>query len=238
MNGYAWFVPLSLWSNPIRGVSALLGRGKRFRHRLQRPVIYFPHLKSTPWWPTDDITTVIEGGFDTFQSEFHAAEQHIEKHPLAGMTRSGAWRSVLLYRDKKRLDQNCKAFPQTLNIVEQLPICPGAVGQVYFSIMTVGTYLPIHCGITNTRLRYHLGIETNPDAKITVAGETRHWETGKCITFDDSFEHEVRNDGSPRRVVLIVDCWHPDLTNTEREFVTELMDRLNIPGVFRNRSSS
>jgi aspartate beta-hydroxylase len=45
---------------------------------------------------------------------------------------------------------------------------------------------------------------------------------GECLILDDSFEHEVRHDGTRRRVVLIVDCWHPDLTEPEREFITHV----------------
>jgi aspartate beta-hydroxylase len=236
MQGYAWFVPLSLWSNPIKGARGLVMRKQRFSHPTQRPLIYFPHLASQPWWPPDDIAAALATGFEAFQSEFRAAEQRIREHPLNRATRSGAWRSIMLHRDNLRIEDNCALFPRTLDIVERLPLCTSAAGQVYFSVMTPGTYLPVHCGITNTRVRYHIGIETHPDATITVGGETRPWETGRCLTFDDSFEHDVRNDGPYRRVVLIVDCWHPDLTVHERAFVTELMRQLDFPGVLRRRN--
>jgi aspartyl/asparaginyl beta-hydroxylase (cupin superfamily) len=36
------------------------------------------------------------------------------------------------------------------------------------------------------------------------------------MIFDDSFEHEVRNDGESDRVILLVDIWHPELTPEER----------------------
>lgn len=39
---------------------------------------------------------------------------------------------------------------------------------------------------------------------------------GKCLLFDDSFLHEAENNSEERpRVVLIVDVWHPDLTDEE-----------------------
>ncbi len=40
----------------------------------------------------------------------------------------------------------------------------------------------------------------------------------KVIAFDDSFEHEVWFEADPsiRRVVLIVDIWHPDITIENR----------------------
>ena len=38
---------------------------------------------------------------------------------------------------------------------------------------------------------------------------------GAGIVFDDSFEHDVWNDGDRRRVVLVLDLWHPDLSDDE-----------------------
>ena len=49
-----------------------------------------------------------------------------------------------------------------------------------------------------------------------VNGETRAWEEGRCLVFDDSFVHSVSHNGSAARIVLIVDVWHPDLTEAAR----------------------
>ena len=37
----------------------------------------------------------------------------------------------------------------------------------------------------------------------------RSWREGKFIILDDSFEHEVWQEGNSIRVILIVDIWHP-----------------------------
>ena len=50
---------------------------------------------------------------------------------------------------------------------------------------------------------------------MRVGSETRSWEEGKCLVFDDSFEHEVWNAGQGTRIVLVLDVWHPDLTGAE-----------------------
>lgn len=44
----------------------------------------------------------------------------------------------------------------------------------------------------------------------------RTWREGEIIIFDDSFEHEVWHNGTESRIVLIVDVWHPELTDNER----------------------
>ena len=40
------------------------------------------------------------------------------------------------------------------------------------------------------------------------------WEAGKILLFDDSFEHEVRNDTDEERVVLLIRLWHPELMSS------------------------
>ena len=83
-----------------------------------------------------------------------------------------------------------------------------------------GTHLKAHVGPTNVRLRVHLGIDIPSSGwRIRVGDETRTWEQGKCLVFDDSFVHEVWHDGDPNeppRVVLICDVWHPAIPPTKR----------------------
>jgi aspartate beta-hydroxylase len=46
------------------------------------------------------------------------------------------------------------------------------------------------------------------------------FEEGKAQVFDDSFEHEAWHDGSSTRINLIVDFWHPDLSDAEVKFLS------------------
>ncbi len=50
--------------------------------------------------------------------------------------------------------------------------------------------------------------------------ERREWVEGQLLIFDDTIEHEARNDGDETRVVLIFDVWNPLLSAQEREAVT------------------
>ena len=50
---------------------------------------------------------------------------------------------------------------------------------------------------------------------IGVGDEARQWEEGRCLVFEDYFEHEAWNHTDEDRIVLIVDLWHPDLSATE-----------------------
>jgi hypothetical protein len=57
-------------------------------------------------------------------------------------------------------------------------------------------------------------------ARMRVGDVMHGWKEGGVVVFDDSFEHEVWNDdGRAPRVVLLLDVWHPDLSEAEREVV-------------------
>ena len=49
-------------------------------------------------------------------------------------------------------------------------------------------------------------------------GETHvHWQEGKVLVFDDSFEHEVWNLSNEERLIFIVDIFHPDLSEEQKK---------------------
>jgi len=51
--------------------------------------------------------------------------------------------------------------------------------------------------------------------------------------FDDTYEHEAWNRSERTRVVLILDTWHPDLTEVEREALSALV---GVIGDFNHRA--
>lgn len=116
-------------------------------------------------------------------------------------------------------------IPDAVSIAEQ------GGGEVIFSRLAPHTHIEAHCGTTNLRLTAHLGLvvprnlncdeQEGPKCQIRV-GETWHrWETGKILLFDDSFEHEVRNDTNEERVVLLLRFWHPWLPKDRRQEALE-----------------
>ena len=47
------------------------------------------------------------------------------------------------------------------------------------------------------------------NCKIRVGDDIGHWEEGRGLVFDDSYEHEVWNDTDEVRVVLFIDFLRP-----------------------------
>lgn len=88
---------------------------------------------------------------------------------------------------------------------------------VMFSLLRPGARIAPHTGMFNTRLVCHLPLIVPPGCGFRVGNETREWQEGKLLIFDDTIEHEAWNNGSTDRVVLIFDIWRPDLDARERE---------------------
>lgn len=193
---------------------------RRYRQPQQRPLLYFPFLSARPFLPGDEFSSLLEGQADNIRQEFRSLEQALHGHPETWLVKRGRWEIFKLYRGGLKQESGCARAPLTTQLVEQLPHCGRWLGMVYFSVLEPGTRIQPHYGITNARIRYHLGIEVADDrAWIEVGGERRAWRQGRCMVFDDSFFHRVVHGGSQRRVVLIVDLWHPELSQAERRLL-------------------
>ena len=90
------------------------------------------------------------------------------------------------------------------------------------TIASVPQHITKHHGPTNKKLRLHLPLCGTDGSRLRVGSETRPVVAGQPFVFDDSFEHEAWHDGSETRITLIIDIWHPDLTDREVRFLSGL----------------
>merc|ERR1711904_376646 len=140
----------------------------------------------------------------------------------SGIGSIGVWHEMHMWTQGRQNRTSCGIMPTICRVVEQLPATSLAravgktgeavdFGDVKLSMIRPGTHIAPHCGPTNAKIRAHMGLLTPPGPYIRVASETRRWEFGKFLIFDDSFEHEVRYDlpGAGHRVVLLVDLVNP-----------------------------
>jgi aspartyl/asparaginyl beta-hydroxylase (cupin superfamily) len=95
-----------------------------------------------------------------------------------------------------------------------------------FSALRAGAHIPPHCGVSNVFLTAHLGLIVPQGCLIRVGNEKRHWSEGHGFVFDDSFEHEVWNEGDSMRIVFIARFYHPELTKLEIEALGTLHERV------------
>lgn len=192
---------------------------------LQRDRDHVAGLTARPWHDPAQFWFVafLEENFPQIQEEIRAALENV-----AGPVRptieddwlvdTGSWQQAYLFREGQWQEEVCAHLPVTRAILTQVPeLTTFSPGVILISRLTPGTHIAPHCGSTNAVLRVHLPILAPPRAWIRVADHTTTWQEGKCVVFDDSFEHEVRHEGDADRVVLILDMAHPDLDQAHRE---------------------
>ncbi|EDL05668.1 aspartate-beta-hydroxylase, isoform CRA_b [Mus musculus] len=192
----------------------------------QRSLYNVNGLKAQPWW------TPRETGYTELVKSLERNWKLIRDEGLMVMDKAkglflpedenlrekGDWSQFTLWQQGRKNENACKGAPKTCALLEKFSETTGCRrGQIKYSIMHPGTHVWPHTGPTNCRLRMHLGLVIPKEGcKIRCANETRTWEEGKVLIFDDSFEHEVWQDASSFRLIFIVDVWHPELTPQQR----------------------
>ncbi|KAM5211582.1 aspartyl/asparaginyl beta-hydroxylase isoform 3-T3 [Hipposideros larvatus] len=192
----------------------------------QRSLYNVNGLKAQPWW------TPKETGYTELVKSLERHWKLIRDEGLSVMDEAkglflpedenlrekGDWSQFTLWQQGRKNENACKGAPKTCSLLDKFPETTGCRrGQIKYSVMHPGTHVWPHTGPTNCRLRMHLGLVIPKEGcKIRCANETKTWEEGKVLIFDDSFEHEVWQDASSFRLIFIVDVWHPELTPQQR----------------------
>ena len=224
----------------------------------QRPLfLYFPGVPSQAFYPRErfpeharleaavgaireELLAVLSGAEDQIVPFLGAPSAEAIAARLLGSTGEpeAAWDAFFFYRHGVRYDANCARCPRTTGLLDTMPLVRvrDHAPETLFSVLRPGTHILPHRGVTNTRLVTHLPLVVPPDCALRVGGETHVWEEGRCVTFDDTFEHEAWNHSGQTRVVLIMDSWNPDLTEVERLAVTDLVAAIgdfnrSVPGL-------
>jgi aspartyl/asparaginyl beta-hydroxylase (cupin superfamily) len=133
------------------------------------------------------------------------------------------WSALFLCENGREFDEAIERCPQTWAAVQAAPLPRIANSPtVMFSLLRAGARITPHTGTHNTRLTCHLPLIVPPGCGFRVGSETREWEEGKLLIFDDTIEHEAWNGSDRDRMVLIFDIWRPDLGERERQEVGAL----------------
>jgi aspartate beta-hydroxylase len=200
----------------------------------QRPKKMLAGLRSNPVYPSDAFPWVaeLEAAHPAILDEYQRlTADTLRRHPQDLAVR-GRWNVAYLYSRGRAVKKNADRCPKTLGALAKIPGA-GVAGETYFSIMVPGTYVRPHCGPTNARIRCHLCLTEARDCWIRVGDRKYRWYAGRCLIFDDSFEHEVSHEGDTPRAVLITDFWHPDLTEAERWALGAMRESLRLASRYR-----
>jgi hypothetical protein len=190
------------------------------------PEIPFHDRANFPW------LGALEAATETIAAEFAnvAAAQSAERVPYIqypesvpldqwrDLNHNRDWTAIHLIARGNIVESNARHCPATMDLLRSIPQ-PDIVGagpNAMFSLLAPHTHIPPHTGIANTRLVCHLPLVVPDGCWFRVGAERREWQRGHAWVFDDTIEHEAMNASDTLRIILIVDCWQPDLTDRER----------------------
>ena len=204
--------------------------------------LYFPDLPSVtyfdrtlfPWYEIlEDNWTAIRDELNAMLHEPDSLAPFLGDHPpeamkeyLGGVDKP-VWDAYFFYRHGSRFDAHHARCPRTGAALDALPTLVRIrehAPEACFSVLTPGTHILKHRGVTNTRLVTHLPLIIPENCAISVGGEEKVWREGEAFSFDDTFEHEAWNRSDRLRVVMLLDVWNPYLTAAECEAVTGLIE--------------
>ena len=219
-----------------REAGAILS-GQSQAYPSQATRLQVPRLAAIPFFDRASFAwaEAVEARTGAITAELHAAlaREHDQFTPYVAyepgapvnqwheLNHSQRWSSYFLWRNGQPIAEHLQQCPETaaaLALAEMADIggqCPNAM----FSALAPHTHIPPHHGETNARVVVHLPLVVPDNCLYRVGFEQRRWKVGELLVFDDSIEHEARNDSDELRVILIFDAWNPLLSVGERDMV-------------------
>jgi aspartate beta-hydroxylase len=185
-------------------------------HRLQAA---FPQIRA-------DALRIVEE--DRRLPNFIPDNLRVEEY-VSGDGPMPSWEAFFFYRHGERYDANHARCPQTSAALESIELCRIAdqAPEILFSVLKPGSHINAHHGVTNVRLVMHLPLVVPDDCALNLVDRGEHrWREGEPVMFDDTYLHEAWNRSNRTRIVLLMDCWNPHLTDVEKLAVRQLIETI------------
>lgn len=222
--------------------------GQRELYFQQPSVFYYPGLAQRrffephefPWLSKmlvllpamqEELAAVLADGASGFDP--YVRRQAHRPAPNNPLLDDDAWSAFHFWRDGAIDQGNAGRCPATMAALALAPM-PRIVGRApnaHWSRLKPGAHIIPHAGMLNCRLICHIPILTASNCTLRVGSETRIWESGRPLIFDDSIEHEARNEGTSERVVLLFEVWRPEIPEEDRNTITRMLEAIGEYGL-------
>ncbi|MCP9957298.1 aspartyl/asparaginyl beta-hydroxylase domain-containing protein [Streptomyces sudanensis] len=220
-------------------VEEMVWAGKQRRHPLQQGAKWIlPGISRQPWhdpYGHPELVPVVRA----FEENHASIKKELEAAWAARrsafsdyehyLVRQSDWQALYLFREGGLVSGSADTVPTAFRALKEEAVDTGKLCpllECHFSTLLPGAVIAPHCDLWNFSINLHLAVDIPEGCGITVAGETRSWEEGRCLLFDYSFEHEAWNRGTRPRTCLLVDLWHPETTVPERKALVALVTEI------------
>lgn len=222
-------------------VDLLLGRKKLY---LQEPnSFYFPGLPQRQFYEREEFDWLddVDAQVPDMQAELQTAlddSDSFDPYVVANRERprptnrlidDPSWGARYFWKDGEQVSAQAATCPATMAALAKapMPVIAKRSPIALWSMLKPRTHIDPHHGLLNTRLICHVPLIAPDNCALRVGNETRAWEVGKTLIFDDSIEHEAWNRSDSTRVVLLFEIWRPEISLDEREALTAIFETIN-----------
>ena len=173
--------------------------------------LLFPYLRNFEFFDRElfpwlaDVEAVTEAAREELLGVLGADQQGIQPYIAFGeglplrqwqeLNHSRRWSAYFLWNQGRREEAHLARCPRTAAMLDAVPQVdiPGRGPTAFFSILDAQTKIPVHTGITNTRLTVHLPLIVPPNCGFRVGGETREWRKAApgCSTIPLNTRHGI-----------------------------------------------
>lgn len=171
----------------------------------------------------------------TIPSDYDVSTQGGEHAEDSLHTGKWDWHSFLLQGQVQ--PHFAKHFPVTSKVLTDIGpdlFTETPFGFCFFSKLAADSTIAAHSSPINFRLRIHLPlivpVKEEDNIGIRVGPIEKKWDANQALVLDDSYDHEVWNKTKEERVVLLVDIWHPDVKQGEREEIVRMFQHAQQQG--------
>lgn len=227
---------------PVRkAIDLLMGRKQIF---YQKPsLFYYPGMPQREFYERAEFPWLaeMEAAIPAMQEELREAMARTQEfqpyvqgqpnrpRPNNPLLDDPRWGAHYFWKDGVEITENSVHCPKTMAALAAapIPVIQERSPMALYSALEPGTHIAPHYGMLNTRLICHIPLILPPDCALRVGGETRPWQAGEALIFDDSFEHEAWNRSEQRRVILLFEIWRPEISADERSALTTIFEAIN-----------
>lgn len=190
-------------------IDAALGRRRIYTS--QPTFLHVPGLPALEFYPRHMFPWL---------AELEAATPDIREEFL-GVRGDQGQPPFYLWQEGRPVADHQARCPRTTALLERLPRLdiPGLGPQAGFTTLEPHATVPRRVGLTNARLIVHLPLVVPERCSFRVGSMLRAWQPGTAWVFDDTIEHEARNDSDEVQALLAFDVWNPLLDEAERELL-------------------
>jgi len=164
-----------------------------------------------------EFVAALEAQWEVIRAEYLALPGDLFDPWVQRRMHGGGWTVYGLFVVGQEIAAASAACPGTARALRQVP----GLSMAGFSRLAPRTHVKPHVGWAASVYRLHLALVIPPGCRLRVAGETRSWQEGRCLIFDDTVEHEAWNDSELPRGVLLLDFLRPGISGSVADHVPE-----------------